>query len=159
MRLAKGILGACLLLGCGDDTQTGGSGGSGGATGGSGGAGGETVDGGGGAGGDAINGGLGSDTASYFDALTGVYMAIGDFGNATGDAAGDTLSGVENIEGTFYNDILSMDGAANVLDGAGGNDCILGGGGDDSLTGGEGADVCLGGPGNNIFISCEVEGQ
>lgn len=53
MRLAKGILGACLLLGCGDDTQTGGSGGSGGATGGSGGAGGETVDGGGGAGGDA----------------------------------------------------------------------------------------------------------
>jgi hypothetical protein len=58
MRLVRGILGilgACLLLGCGDDTETGGAGGAGGsgATGGSGGAGGSGATGGsGGAGGE-----------------------------------------------------------------------------------------------------------
>ena len=41
--------------------------------------------------------------------------------------------------------------AANILDGAGGNDTLVGGGGADTLTGGDGDDVLVGGGGADII--------
>ena len=49
----------------------------------------------GGAGGDTIDGGIGSDTASYALSAAGVTVNLGAGTASGGDAAGDTLSGIE----------------------------------------------------------------
>ncbi len=121
----------------------------------------------GGAGNDTIDGGANgadSDTVSYFDADDGVRVdlsggATGE-GTATstagGDAAGigdDILIGIENIEGSDFDDILIGDAGANTLDGDFGNDLIIGGAGSDNLEGGLGDDLFVfsdGGGADNI---------
>ena len=49
-----------------------------------------------------------------------------------GDAAGDTLSGIENVIGSAQADTLTGDGGDNVLEGDAGNDSLDGGAGDDT---------------------------
>ncbi len=46
-----------------------------------------------------------------------------------------------------------------LLNGAGGDDCILGGAGTDTITGGAGNDVCIGGAGIDVFVTCETQIQ
>jgi Ca2+-binding RTX toxin-like protein len=67
--------------------------------------------------------------------------------------AGQSPQGNRNelILGTPGNDILDLQ-EKYVLDGRGGNDCILGGAGDDVLIGGRGSDVLLGGPGDDRLV-------
>ena len=96
-----------------------------------GGGGADTLDGGdgndtlvGGAGGDALIGGAGIDTASYADATAGVTADLADSSFNTGDAAGDTYSGIENLTGSAFNDRLIGDANANVFDGGAGNDTV-----------------------------------
>jgi len=86
----------------------------------------------GGAGGDTLTGGAGSDTVSY--AASGVAVSINLVtGSASGgDAAGDVLSGIENLIGTGQNDVLIGNASDNTL---------LGGVGSDTLTGGAGLDT------------------
>jgi Ca2+-binding RTX toxin-like protein len=96
---------------------------------------------------DRLDGGDGNDTASYVSASTGVYLVFADLGNATGAARGDTLISIENIVGSAFADILSMDMVANRIDGGAGNDQLFGQGGDDYLIGGSGGDVLNGGSG------------
>ncbi len=57
-----------------------------------------------------------------------------------GDAEGDTLSEIENLNGSTLADILSGDAVANVLQGGDGDDTLRGGAGADTLNGGDGAD-------------------
>ena len=132
-----------LAGGAGDDTLTGGAGA-------------DTLwgDGGddllvGGAGADRLNGGAGSDTASYSFSAAGVSVNLADGAASGGDAAGDTFSGIENLEGSAHADTLAGDANANRLSGGAGNDTLTGGGGDDVLTGGAGADVLTGGAGSD----------
>lgn len=100
----------------------------------------------GGAGDDTISGGLGSDTASYAGDTAGVKVAIG--GPAVdGSGAQDTLSDIENLTGSDYEDTLIGDGVANTLIGGAGNDVVSGGAGDDLLSGGAGNDLLDGGAG------------
>jgi len=101
----------------------------------------------GGSGGDVLIGGDGIDTADYTTAA-GVHVDLAGGGN-TGEAAGDTFSGIENIVGSAYNDDLAGDGGDNALVGAGGNDVLRGGGGNDVLAGGSGADMLIGGAGSD----------
>jgi Ca2+-binding RTX toxin-like protein len=87
--------------GSGDDTLIGGGGA-------------DVLRGGGGA--DVITGGAGSDTASYRTSADGVTVDLTDNGNnAGGDAAGDILTGIENLAGSDFNDTLVGDNGANVL--------------------------------------------
>jgi Ca2+-binding RTX toxin-like protein len=95
----------------------------------------------GGSGADTLNGGLGVDTISYSTAAAGVYVFLGDRANWTGDAVGDAPSGIENLTGTAFNDILGMDAGNNVIDGGAGNDVLFGQGGADTLIGGAGFDT------------------
>jgi Ca2+-binding RTX toxin-like protein len=91
----------------------------------------------GGLGNDALNGGNGSDTADYSDAASGgVTVNLNTLAaqNVGGGLGSDTLSSIENLTGSNFNDVLIGDGNANVL---------TGGGGADSLTGGLGADTFL----------------
>jgi serralysin len=101
----------------------------------------------GGAGGDALDGGSGLDTASYETAGAGVTASLTAPGANTGDAAGDTYTGVENLIGSTLNDTLTGDGGANRILGGAGSDSVSGGGGDDILRGGAGGDTIAGGDG------------
>ena len=58
-----------------------------------------------------------------------------------GDAAGDTLAGIENVTGSAYGDSLTGDAGANVLSGGAGDDTLAGGAGDDTLFTGSGNDL------------------
>jgi Ca2+-binding RTX toxin-like protein len=103
----------------------------------------------GGIGADAINGGLGIDTADYSASTAGVTvtLAITTAQTSTGDASGDTLTGVENLTGTALADTLTGSAIANVLDGGMGNDLLYGGAGADVMFGGDGNDTLQGGLG------------
>jgi Ca2+-binding RTX toxin-like protein len=91
----------------------------------------------GGLGNDILNGGAGIDTASYADATSAVTvsLAIATAQQTLGSGL-DTLTGIENLVGSAFNDILTGDGSANTIEGGQGNDLIRGGGGDDTLYGG-----------------------
>ncbi|MFM4978771.1 retention module-containing protein [Aeromonas caviae] len=105
----------------------------------------------GGAGNDTLNGGNGNDTASYFDSAAGVTVTVNGANQNTGGAGTDSLSNMENLVGSMFNDSLTGDGNANVLSGLAGNDILSGGGGDDLLIGGTGSDTLTGGAGKDTF--------
>ncbi|MGL6231974.1 beta strand repeat-containing protein [Aeromonas rivipollensis] len=105
----------------------------------------------GGAGNDTLNGGAGNDTASYIDSAAGVTVIVNGAGQVTGGAGTDSLSNMENLVGSMFNDSLTGDGNANILSGLAGNDILVGGGGDDLLIGGTGSDTLTGGAGKDTF--------
>ena len=123
-------------------------------------AGNDTLDGGngndilrGGLGNDTLIGGAGIDTASYSDATGAVTVSLNTAAAQNTGAAGiDTLSGIENLTGSSFDDILTGSALANVLTGGDGNDSLLGLDGDDTLDGGNGDDQLRGGAGNDTLI-------
>ena len=80
--------------------------------------------------GGVINGGAGTDTVSYRYAEGGVAVNL-TVGNAVRGSATDTLSGLENIEGSAHDDTLTGNGGANKISGFLGDDTMKGGAGDD----------------------------
>jgi Ca2+-binding RTX toxin-like protein len=105
---------------------------------------------------DYIDGGTGSDSAAYSDSPTGVTVSLVTGRGYGGDAQGDTLVSIENLDGSRYNDVLTGDDGANriwgesgadIINGRGGQDVIDGGSGNDTLKGGGGADRLYGGEG------------
>ncbi len=94
----------------------------------------------GGAGGDALIGGAGVDWAYYGDSGAGVYVYLPYGVGYGGDAAGDTLSGIEYLWGSKYNDFLMGSADWNCLVGDSGNDTLVGGLSGDYLDGGSGID-------------------
>ena len=116
----------------------------------------------GGAGADLLQGGDDVDTASYVTATTGVEVDLGAGTAARGDAAGDVLTGIENLTGGAGFDTLTGDAGPNrieggpgqdTLDGAAGDDVILGGDRNDRLTGGAGMDDVRGEAGDDYLIA------
>ncbi|MFZ5734793.1 MAG: Ig-like domain-containing protein [Pseudomonadota bacterium] len=109
----------------------------------------------GGPGADTLNGGAHGtvgDIVSYQNSAAAVQVNL-LAGTATGgDAAGDILSGIENLTGSAFGDTLTGDGNANVLIGLGGNDTLNGGGGNDTLIGGPGQDTLIGDTGADTFV-------
>ncbi|MBR0873143.1 hypothetical protein JQ633_22495 [Bradyrhizobium tropiciagri] len=95
----------------------------------------------GGPGGDTFTGGGGINTVSYDNALAGVRADLATPATNTGEAAGDTYSGIQNLIGSDFNDTLLGNGADNVLRGGKGNDFLGGGAGSDLLDGGAGFDT------------------
>ena len=107
----------------------------------------------GGAGNDTLAGGAGTDTMSYADATGSVTVTVSQAQSTqTGGAGTDVLSGFENLTGGAFNDFLSGDGAANVVDGGAGNDSISAGAGADTLIGGAGNDTLIGDAGTDVAV-------
>ncbi|KAF0863532.1 retention module-containing protein [Pseudomonas sp. LD120] len=105
-----------------------------------------------GPGNDLLDGGPGTDTASYAHATAGVTVSLGLLGAQNTLGAGtDTLTGIENLVGSNYNDTLTGDGNANVITGGLGDDVLNGGSGDDLLIGGMGNNTLTGGGGSDTF--------
>jgi Ca2+-binding RTX toxin-like protein len=115
----------------------------------------------GGLGDDRIDGASGRDLVSYSSAPAGVTVDLGSAGPQDTHSAGtDTLTNIEDLEGSAFDDALTGDSAANeisgylghdTLSGAGGDDVLRGWAGNDSLDGGAGDDLLFGGAGNDVL--------
>ena len=95
---------------------------------------------------ETIDGGGGVDTVNYQNSTAGVRVNLNATIQNGGFAAGDQLTGVENVTGSqSHGDSLIGNGFANILNGLGGSDTISGGGGADTLKGGDDDDLLSGG--------------
>lgn len=81
---------------------------------------------------DTLVGGEGFDAADYSGATGGVVVNLGT-GASSGAAGSDSLTGIEEVRGSAFDDILLGDDLNNVLRGNGGSDILSGGGGNDVL--------------------------
>ena len=96
----------------------------------------------GGAGDDWINGKGGFDTASYDSATGGVTVNLTLSGaQNTGGAGTDTLTSIENLIGSSFNDLLTAGTANANLQGGAGDDILVSGPNNDTLDGGAGSDT------------------
>ncbi|WP_237168651.1 M10 family metallopeptidase C-terminal domain-containing protein [Paracoccus shandongensis] len=108
----------------------------------------------GGAGQDYLDGGAGTDTVVYAGSSAAVRIDLAQGTASGGDADGpvqivgrgtvirhDILAGFENAVGSFHDDRIGGNAAANVLSGGSGDDTLSGGGGRDRLVGGAGRDT------------------
>ena len=77
--------------------------------------------------------GNGSTQIVYFNATGGVTVDL-VAGTASGDASvgNDTVSGISNVVGSGFADLLQGSATSNLLDGRGGNDTLDGRGGFDT---------------------------
>ena len=125
-----------------------------------GGAGADTIEGGGyydtispGRGNDTVDGGAGEDSVSYADTTASVTVDL-LLGSVTGGSGSDTLSGIEDVGGTPFDDVIEGDDDHNSLGGGAGDDTLIGRGGNDFLYGGNGNDTLNGG---DDLDTCEGE--
>ncbi len=91
---------------------------------------------------DLLAGTLSNDTASYAYSNAPVFVSLAI--SAPQDTVGgglDTLSDVDNLMGSDFNDKLTGNTGANILDGGGGADQLIGGGGDDTYVVDDASDV------------------
>jgi Ca2+-binding RTX toxin-like protein len=103
----------------------------------------------GGAGADTLVGGGLADFASYQLSATGVRADLSNAGTNTGDAAGDTYSAIEGLQGSAHGDTLVGNADGNTLRGENGADRLEGGGGSDHMVGGLGGDALYGDAGGD----------
>lgn len=103
----------------------------------------------GGTGGDVLDGGAGRDRAQYNQATAGVTADLGYAHVNTGEAAGDSYIGVEDLIGSKFDDRLRGNDGNNKLIGGRGDDTFHGRGGNDTMIGGAGNDTFFGGAGND----------
>jgi Ca2+-binding RTX toxin-like protein len=100
----------------------------------------------GGAGDNTLDGGAGIDTADYSSANHSIYASLNanfafqtDF--TTFEQFGeDTLSSIENLEGSRFDDFLQGNSSVNIINGGDGNDGLSGMGGADTIHGNDGDD-------------------
>jgi Ca2+-binding RTX toxin-like protein len=105
-----------------------------------------------GAGNNVLNGSTGTDTASYLYATAGVTLSLAVSGaQASGGSGSDTLTAIENLDGSNFADRLTGSSLANALRGGSGADTLSGGAGNDLLVGGAGSDKLAGGAGLDVF--------
>ena len=103
---------------------------------------------------DTIDGGTGTDRVSYAASSAGVRVDLKAGTGSGGDAAGDRLLSIEEVEGSAFDDVLiGSDGQDVLRGGTGGSDQIDGGAGDDLLSGSGGGDQLSGGAGNDVILS------
>lgn len=94
---------------------------------------------------DRLEGGSGSDTASYAGDYGGVFVNLATGLGRWNAADGDLLTGIENLVGSGYNDVLVGSAGDNRLEGGAGDDYLYSLGGNNILVGGLGADWLYGG--------------
>lgn len=84
----------------------------------------------------AVTGGTGTDLLDFVPLLASAPVSV-DLGRGVATARGQTVAvaGVENVQGTYGDDVIIGGSGPNVLYGEEGNDDLAGAGGDDILEG------------------------
>jgi Ca2+-binding RTX toxin-like protein len=103
----------------------------------------------GGVGADVLDGGDGEDTANYEESDSGVTINLSTGIGTHGEAEGDTLTAIEHVDGSNFDDQISGNDSSNFLNGFSGADTLNGGDGDDSISGGSDNDDLQGGLGDD----------
>lgn len=111
------------------------------------------------AGADTLDGGGGVDTADYSASSAAVTVNLQTGLGSGGDAAGDTLTRIQNLIGSSGSDILIGNLSDNVLAGGLGDDQLTGGGGNDTYVVGRngGHDVIANGLSSNAGPSGSLQ--
>jgi uncharacterized delta-60 repeat protein len=113
----------------------------------------------GGAGNDTLIGGNGNDFAYYYSSTASVTVNLATGTVSDGLGGTDTLSFIENVQGSnTAGDNLTGDANNNIFYGYGGNDTLNGGDGNDTLIGGAGNDLLTGGNGTDTAYYYSVTG-
>ncbi|WP_304522402.1 hypothetical protein [Cognatishimia sp. MH4019] len=95
-----------------------------------------------GGGADTYDGGdHGGDELKYSNATSGLTIDLTDSSNSTGIAAGDTVSSVEKVYGSNFDDAIRAGSGALSYYGQDGNDTLIDGDGTEFLHGGAGDDT------------------
>lgn len=103
---------------------------------------------------DVLSGGEGQDTVAYSLAAASMVVDLGTGTASTlegGSSVTDTLSSIENVTGSAFDDVITGGAGSNVLDGGLGDDVLAGAGGFDTASyasAGAGVTVDLGGQGD-----------
>ncbi len=106
----------------------------------------------GGSGADILDGGSGHNYVDYSAAPSAIAVDLNLSGyQGTGGGGSDSLSNVQGVYATDFNDNIVGDANRNDIHGGDGGDTLMGGAGDDNLYGGNGDDVLIGGPGDDIL--------
>jgi Ca2+-binding RTX toxin-like protein len=104
----------------------------------------------GGVGKDTLDGGAGWDTVDYSgNADGGITIDLAAQTVTGGEATGDTISGIESVIGSKFNDTIR---------GSVGNEAITAGAGNDQISGSGGADWIDGGTGNGDSVNYNGSG-
>ena len=114
----------------------------------------------GGAGNDTLDGGSGTDTVNYSNADAAITVDLSDTSaQDTGSAGTDTITNIENVTGSNYDDNISGNSSDNILIGGEGNDTLSGGDGSDLFIfqEGDGADIINGGAGSSWTDTIELQ--
>ena len=90
---------------------------------------------------DTLDGGEGSETVSYEMSDAAVTINLLSRKALGGHAEGDSLTNIENITGSAFDDELTGDSGNNILIGGDGNDLLRGNDGNNVLHGGDGRDT------------------
>jgi Ca2+-binding RTX toxin-like protein len=93
----------------------------------------------------SINLGTGSATTSDRFYEDGVGYRFTQSGTAT-------ISGIEKVVGSGFDDAITGSGSNDILVGGNGNDTVIGGGGNDTISGSRGLDTLTGGSGQDVFV-------
>ena len=105
--------------------------------------------------GDDLDGGEGIDRAEYSSSNEAVTVDLaasaGGARSKGGYAEGDTLTSIENLVGSVFDDNLAGSDDANDMQGGDGDDVINGRAGDDTIDGGAGSDDLKGGDGDDVI--------
>ena len=91
---------------------------------------------------DLITGGLGQDLIDFSTTQTGITVDLAS-GKVTYGGWLQTVSDVEDVLGTAFDDVITGNENANILSGGAGSDLIDGGAGADRLIGGDGDDIFI----------------
>jgi Ca2+-binding RTX toxin-like protein len=103
------------------------------------------------AGADILSGGADFDTLDYSASSAAVNVRLDGVVSSGGDAAGDVLSGIEQVLGTGFADTFTGGAADETFHAGAGNDTLLGGQGNDTLYGEAGDDLLNGGAGSDVL--------
>jgi Ca2+-binding RTX toxin-like protein len=101
---------------------------------------------------EAIVGGEGIDKLIFEEGTKGVVVNLKKGTIVDSYGKRDTVSGVEIVTGTSFNDRIVGSDDTDYLVGGGGDDYLHGGLGSDELYGGEGNDKLYGGQGNDFLV-------
>ena len=99
---------------------------------------------------NVLDGGAGNDTIEYGNLTAGVAVDLAA-GTTTG-AATDSLTGMECVDGTNFDDFLTGTSGANAFTGKGGDDTLTGLGGNDTLNGEAENDILNGDDGIDTLL-------